>query len=149
MKAKEFLLQLKKLDVMITNKLIEKEQWKLIASGTTAMVGGERVQSSGSQQKMADAVVRYINIEQEIDMVIDTLVDAKKDVISVIEQLNPTEYDVLHKIYVQYMSLSDVADMYDDKKYSAITTIHGRGIKHVQDILDRREKPCTKEELKI
>ena len=63
MKAKDFLKQLKKLDAMITNKLIEREQWKSIATGSTGVSDGERVQSSGSQQKMADAVARYIDIE--------------------------------------------------------------------------------------
>ena len=143
MNAREFLEQLKKLDRLIANKLIEKEQWRSIATGTTAHSDGERVQSSGSQQKMADAVVRYINIEQEIDAVIDQLVDTKKDVISVIEQLKPDEYDVLHKRYVQYMELYEVAEQYEDKSYSWVTTTHGRGIKHVQDILDsRKDEVC-------
>ena len=148
-KAKDFLKQLKKLDKMIENKLIEKEQWKAIATGTTASsqsvkINGvlhnmERVQSSGSQQKMADAIDRYIDIEKEIDDCIDKLVDTKKDVISVIEQLNATEYDLLHKVYVQFITLFDVAEMYG-KTYSWATTVHGRALKKVQDILNKRSK---------
>lgn len=138
MDAKKYLKQLKRLDTMITNKLIEKEQWKAISLGTTAQLGGERVQASGSQQKMADAVCKYIDIESEIDACIDKLVDTKKDVISVIEQLNTTEYDILHKVYVQYITLEDVAGMYG-KSYTWVTTVHGRGIKAVQDILDARK----------
>ena len=98
------------------------------------------MQSSGSKQKMEGAVVRYINIEQEIDMVVDELVDRRKDVISVIEQLKPDEYDVLHKRYVQYMELYEVAEQYDDKSYSWVTTTHGRALKNVQKILDQREE---------
>ena len=139
MRAKYYLKQLKKLDLMINNKLIEKEQWKTIAMGTTARADGDRVQSSGSKQKMADAIDRYVDIEKEIDSVIDRLVDTKQDVISVIEQLEPPEYDLLHKVYVQYMSLSDVAAM-EDKSYSLITTIHGNALKHVQIIMNEREK---------
>ena len=138
MKAQDFLRQLKKLDCLITNKLIEKEQWQAMATGISARVGGERVQSSGSQQKMADAVGRYIDLEKEIDRTVDALIDTKKDVISVIEQLSPIEYDLLHKRYVQYMDLLDIADMYD-KSISWVTTMHGRGLKHVQDILDSRK----------
>ena len=137
--AKKYLRQLKRLDTMITNKLIEKEQWKAISIGTTAQMGGERVQASGSQQKMADAVCKYIDIEAEIDACIDRLIDTKKDVISVIEQLNTAEYDLLHKVYVQYITLEDVADMYG-KSYSWVTTVHGRALKAVQDILDGRER---------
>lgn len=138
MDAKNFLQQLKKLDCMITNKIAEKAHWKAIATGTTASIGGERVQSSGSQQKMADAVGRYVDIEREIDEQIDKLIDTKQDIISVIEQLNTTEYDLLHKVYVQYMSLFEVADKYGNT-YSWATTVHGRALKNVQMILDQKK----------
>lgn len=138
MKAKDFLKQLKKLDKMIDNKMIEKQQWVAIATGTTSFSDGDRVQSSGSQQKMADAVGKYIDIEAEIDQCIDRLIDIKKDVISVIEQLNATEYDVLHKVYVQYQTFDEVAVLYG-KTYSWTTTVHGRALKNVQRILDQRE----------
>lgn len=38
MKAKEFLRQIQKTDRMIENKMIEKEQWKSVALGTTAHI---------------------------------------------------------------------------------------------------------------
>lgn len=135
-KEKRFLNQIKKLDKLIENKLAEKEQWKLIASGTTIQLR-ERVQSSGSQQKMADAVVKYIDIESEINACIDSLISKKKDVISVIEQLDATEYDILHKVYVQFFTLYDVADIYQ-KSYSWVTSIHGRALANVRKILDER-----------
>ncbi len=137
MKAKEFLLQVKKLDKMIENKLIEVEQWKAIANNTVAEMSGERVQSSGNPQKMADAIAKYVDLEKEINQCIDDLIETKKGVISVIEQLNATEYDMLHKIYIQNIPLYDVAEMYD-RTYSWATTIHGRALKHVQLIIDKR-----------
>lgn len=137
MNAKEFLRQIRKLDKLIENKLIEIQRWKDIANNTTANLSGERVQSSGNPHKIADAIGRYIDLEREINQDIDNLVDTKKEVISVIEQLDVTEYDVLHKIYVQYLTLDDVADAYD-MSYSWVTTIHGRALKHVQNILNRR-----------
>ncbi len=138
MDAKKFLNQLKKLDKMIENKLAEKERWKAIATGTTAPIGGDRVQSSGSKQKMEDAVIRYVSIDKEIDEQIDKLVDTRQEIISVIERLNATEYDVLHKIYVQYFTLYEVADSYGNT-YSWATTVHGRALKQVQGILDARQ----------
>jgi len=138
MDAKTFLNQLRKLDKMIENKLAEKAQWKAIATGTSASIGGERVQSSGSQQKMADAIDRYVDIEKEIDEQVDALIDKRQDVIRIIEQLNATEYDLLHKVYVQYITLYEVADIYGNT-YSWATTVHGRALKNVQAILDRKE----------
>ncbi len=138
MEAKKFLNQLKKLDKLIENKLIEKNQWKTISTGTTANMCGERVQTSGSKSKMADAVVKYVDLEREINERIDALVDERKNVISVIEQLNTVEYDLLHKMYVQYYTLYEIASMYK-KTYSWATSIHGRALKNVQKILDERQ----------
>ena len=142
MEAREFLEQLTKLDMMIENKQIEKEQWKAIALNVTAKYDGERVQSSGSQQKMSDAIEKYIEIETEINACIDELIEIKKDVISVIEQLPAAEYDIIHKIYVQHLTLYDVTAM-SDRSYSAITTLHGRALKSVQKILNERK--CSDE----
>lgn len=139
--AKDFLKRLKKLDVLIENKLIEKEQWKAIAMNVTSgKHDSEKVQSTGNPQKMADAVIKCMEIEEEIDQYIDRLVDAKREVISVIEQLNPIQYDVLHKVYVQYKSFYDVSNDYDKSK-SWVTTVHGRALKNVQNILDERKIP--------
>lgn len=138
MRAKEYLRQLEKLDRMIENKLIERQRWRDLSTDTTAAIRGERVQSSGDLQRMETAIVSMIDLEKEIDDCIDRLVDTRRDVISVIEQLNATEYDLLHKIYVQHIPLYDVATN-SDKSYSWTTTVHGRALKNVQNILDARE----------
>lgn len=137
-RAATYLRQLRKLDLLVQNKLIEKRQWYEIATGVSPNMSGDRVQSSGSQQKMADAINRYIDLELEIDAAIDALVDKKREVIAVIEQLSATEYDLLHKIYVQGKDLQTAADDYD-KSYSWITTMHGRALQSVQRILDAGE----------
>lgn len=137
MNAKDFLRQIRKLDKMIENKLIEVRQLKELACNISPNLSGERVKSTPNPQRIADAIGKYIDLENEINQNIDELVDAKRDVLGVIEQLNATEYDILHKIYVQNLTLYDVADAYD-KTYSWVTTIHGRALKNVQRILDRR-----------
>ena len=136
MKAKDYLQQVNKLDRMISNKLIEVEQWKAIATGTTAYSNGDMVQSYGNQQRMESAICKYVSIQDEIDRYIDNMIDIKQDVIHTIEQLPAIEYDLLHHVYIQDKTLYDVADM-NDKTYSWATTIHGRALKHVQDILNK------------
>ena len=64
--------------------------------------------------------------------------DAKREVLGVIEQLNATEYDVLHKMYVQFLTLDEVAAR-KGKSYSWVTTMHGRALQDVQKILDGRD----------
>ena len=136
MNAKDFLKQIKRLDKLIENKMIEVQQWKEIAQSTTASnPSADRVQSSSNPHRISDAIDRYIDLEQEINRYVDELVDTKKAVISVIEQLEALEYDILHKMYVQNFTLYDVADKYD-RSYSWATTIHGHALKNVQKILD-------------
>lgn len=135
--ALDFLKQLKKLDKMIANKLIEIEQWKAIACGTTAQLGGERVQSSSSQQKMADAVDKCVDMQREINDDIDKLVDTRQDVIHVIEQLPADEYDLLHKIHVQYLTIREAGEKCG-KEYGWAKKTHRSGVKQVQKILDER-----------
>lgn len=138
MKAKNYLSELKKLDRLIENKLFERDQWLAIATNTTQHLTADRVQTSRKIDKLGDAVCDYVKVEAEIDAAIDKLVDRRREIIATIETLNVDHYDLLHKVYVQYWTLQDVADA-QDKTYSSITTMHGRALKCVQAILDKRE----------
>ena len=110
-----------------------------IALNITSNMSGEKVQSSGTQSKMADAINKCIDMEEEINSLVDRLIDTKREVVATIEQVeSPIEYDVLHKRYIQRMGLQDIADCYG-KEYGWATTTHGRALKSVQDILDARE----------
>ena len=134
--AQIYLEQPERLDIQIKNKLIEKQQWHDIALGITANMEGERVQSTGGKNKMADAIDKCVDMEAEIDRLVDELIDTKKDVIQTIERLDsPTEYNVLHMRYIQYLSLQDIADHYN-RDYGWATTTHGRALKSVQVILE-------------
>lgn len=139
LKAKEYLQQIRKLDKLIENKIIECQHWKNLACSITGNQSLENVQSTKIPDKMAFAVGKYVDIEREINNCIDTLYESKKDILNVIEQLDITEYDILHKVYIQYMDLNDVAIKLD-KSYSWVTTMHGKALKDVQKILDARIK---------
>ena len=135
MEAKEYLRQVKRADLKIKNKLIEKQQWHDLSVSITSVMGGERVQSSGNPSKMADAVIVATDMEALILKEVIHLRDVKTKVINTIEQLDsPTEYDVLHRRYIQYQSLQEVADHYH-KDYGWATTVHGRALKNVQKLL--------------
>ena len=139
MKAKEFLQQVKKLDYMIENKMVELQHWKSMACSTGYFSVKEKVQTSSSQQKMAEAVEKYVDIEREINACIDNLVDTKRDIINDIERLSVLEYDVLHKCYIQGLTLKETA-VTMNKSYQSIVMLHGVALKNVQEILDEREE---------
>ena len=131
-----------KLDSIIRNKLIEQKQWRDIALGITANMDGEKVQSTGSQSKMADAVIKCVDMETEINSLIDNLIDTKKEVIQTIERLDSaTEYNVLHMRYIQYKTLQEIADHYG-YEYGWATTTHGRALASVQELLEKNVTSC-------
>lgn len=138
MKAICYLKQLEKLDAIIENKQIEKAQLIDIALSITGHSDGERVQSSGSKQRMADAVIEYSDIDREIEQEILAAKRARRDIIKTIEQLSAKEYDLLHKIYIQRMTFKEVAAA-KGKSTSWATTVHGRALQSLQKILDQRE----------
>lgn len=134
-KAKAFLSRISSLDMRIQNKEVEKRQWLDIAMGITSRTDGERVKSSGSQQKMANAIDKYIDLEREIDAEIDRLVDMKREIVAMIEQLKPVEYDVLHKRYIQGLSFGEIAFAHK-RSDSWATTVHGRALASLNELLE-------------
>lgn len=137
-KAQEYLEQVDKLNAMIENKMAEVSQWRDVALGITTNTEGERVQSSGSQQKMADAINRVIDLQAEINSMIDKLIDTKQEIIKTIERLNATEYDVLHKRYIQGMTFDEIGAA-KGKSKSWATTVHGRALQNLNVILNSCE----------
>lgn len=134
-KAQIFLERVEMYDTIIENKLIEKQQWHELAMSITAHMDGERVQSSGSKSKMADAIIKCLAVEEEIADAVDNLIEHKQKVVKALEKLHsPTFYAVLHKRYIQYIPLTDIADHYG-KEYSWVTTTQGRALKCLEKIL--------------
>lgn len=169
MRAKDFLQQIEKLELMIENKKAEKIRWKDIASNITSsfnnvlvevkppkyefrngmiieiekgkyeLQGMDRVQSSGNPQKMENAVDEFMNLDEEIIQCEIWLIECQNEITRTIELLSPTEYDLLHKVYIQKMSLSDVGQK-RNKSYSWAKAVHGSALKNLQIILDEKEK---------
>lgn len=147
--AKEYLLQIRKLEELITGKRWELEQMLAAAEGMTAygedvVIDGQRhaldkVQSSGNPQRMADAVCSYVDVKARALQDIAGWQAEQQERISMIQPLPETEYKLLHRVYVRGMTLRDVADEFD-RTYSWATTVHGIALKRVQKALDKRRE---------
>ena len=87
---------------------------------------------------MADSIIKTLEVQQEINSHVKVLCELRKEVISVIEQLDADEYDLLHKVYVQYYTLKEVQYM-KKRSYSSITSLHGRALNNVLKILERKK----------
>lgn len=139
MDAKEYLLQVRKIDRIINNRIEEAEYWRSVAMGTTAYSEGDRVQSSGNKQKMENAICRHLQMEEEVNRYIDKLVDVRQEILLTIENLPTADYEVLHKAYVQCKNFTVIAfEM--EKSRSWVTSVHDRALQGVQRLLDERKE---------
>lgn len=134
MDAKEYLQKMNYYYSKIEEDKERVEQLKEEAEKRTSSNTPDRVQSSGSNSKMADKVCEWVVIEQQIAE------DEKKmqEIVDTIEQLKPYESTVLYRAYKYDKSLGEVArDMH--RSYSWVAKIHRIGVKKVQKILDERK----------
>lgn len=138
MNAKDYLQQIRKINRLIENKTIDANFYRALAEGCAVPgVGSDKVQSSPSPDKMENAIIKCIALQDEIYDKIVELVSAKSHITETLERLPSKEYDVLHKMYVQDIPISVIAEE-EEKSVSAICKLHGRGLQHVQRMLDEK-----------
>jgi hypothetical protein len=135
MDAVSFLSQYQKLELQIYNKRADVERKRSIAASIGGFQMSERVQSSGTQSKMADRIIDVVALETEIEK----LIEKQNDIINVIESLEAMEYDVLYKIYILGVTLKEVATL-NSYSYNWAYKWYKKGIASVQKILDDRIK---------
>lgn len=119
-------------------KLDERQFWYDLSLTITGQMGGERVQSSGAKDKMAQARDVCMEVENDILAQVKTLALKQKEVTGVLDQLtNPTEYKLLHQKYIQFKELKVIADNFKSD-YTWATTVHGRALKSVEAIMGQK-----------
>lgn len=143
MKAQEFLRQYEKQQTIIASCWEEVARWKDVAHSVTGCTEGERVQSSGSKQKMADAVISYSDIQADIKQRIAEAREIQNEIIRKIAQLKESEYYVLHSIYILGKQFKEVAAS-KNKSISWATSLHGTALANLQTILDAENNSVEK-----
>ena len=131
MNINEYLEEIQLIDTKIANKQYEVDMWKEIAKGTAGRSEGERVQSSANQQKTANAVAKYVDIEREIE----ALNRERALFIKRIERLKKNQYNVMHDVYIKGMTLRQSA-LSHMKKSTWSSTIHKLAKKELQKIIE-------------
>ena len=143
MEAFDYLNQIKKMDAKINNDIEELASLQALATRTTSALGGNVVKASGSQQKMADCVVKIAELKQSINAEVDALVEYKDQV----KQLIHTACDAecCRLLYLRYFQFETWEIIASEMKYSRqwITRrLHKRAMGQVQCYLDKKIKSC-------
>ena len=134
--AQTYLEQYEMNFVQVECRMAERQQWHDLAFCITQQISGERVQSSGSKSKMTEAYDHCIAMEALVSKEIKELSQKQEEIKKTLQRLdNPTEYKLLHMRYIQLKELKEIADVFK-ADYTWATTVHGRALKSLQEILD-------------
>lgn len=112
MTVKEYLEQIKVLDIKIDQKQKQLDELRLKAYGDKSpSIGKSLIQSSPSGDQMESSVVKYVDLEREIESMIDTYTDTKNRIINEIQSLDDHRYiDLLYKRYVEYKAFETISN---------------------------------------
>lgn len=134
--AQTYLEQYEMNFVQVECRMAERQQWHDLAFCITQQISGDRVQSSGSKSKMTEAYDHCIAMEAWVSKEIKELSQKQDEIKRTLQRLdNPTEYKLLHMRYIQFKELKEIADVFK-ADYTWATTVHGRALKSLQEILD-------------
>mgnify|MGYP002627264827 CR=1 FL=1 len=103
MTAKQYLSQLKKIDIQIRQLMSEKDFLEAQLTKATMTPREIQVQSSLPADPMADKVARIVDIEKELDEKVDQLIDLRQVIVRQIQSLpNQMHIIILYKRFVEY-----------------------------------------------
>lgn len=133
--------EIRRLDAVIDAKLAERDALYEMLTHITPTLKQDVVSSCGFQQdKMGNAIAKIADLGNEIDSVIDSFIDKKREASALLERLeNPLHYQVLHKRYVLFQSFEKIAgDL--NYSYRNICYLHGRALQAFDGVLQRKEE---------
>ena len=119
MTAKEYLSQARLLDARINAKIQQVAALNDLATHATATLTGMPRNPNRSESRMAEAVVKIVDLQNEINHDIDELVDLKREIVGVIKRIDNPEYQTLLELrYLCFYSWEKVAvEMEYDLRY--------------------------------
>lgn len=129
MEVKQYLGQIKRLEMQIQNKIAEIYQLRTMAESITVSTDKENVKSSGDKDKLGCIMAKIVDMEAEVDR----MVDKRCDIVSQIEGLEDTEsYDVLAKIYILDRDLKAIA-IEKGIAYKTFSRVHKKALKEFEN----------------
>lgn len=143
MTAEDFLEGYSKIDAIIKSKQKKIEDLNDKATGTTSHLSPDKVQTSGSGQKMANSVDEALDLIEEIEPLKIQRTEIRREIESVIEQLPLLRYKILYRYYILFMSPQAIGDEIDRTK-DTVNRQHRIAVAEVQSILDKMPQNNTK-----
>ena len=119
MTNKAYLSQARHLDTRIKSKLQQVDSLNELATNCSLVLTGMPRNPSASNSRMAEAITKIVDLQNEINRDIDKLVELKREIMGVIKAVqNPDFQTILVKRYLCFLSWEKIAvDMDYDLRY--------------------------------
>ena len=136
MEAKEYLKQIKTLDIKIKNKSLELEDIENKMKGVTGISYEEKTSGSVNNKSPQEKLVhKYIAYQDELEKDINKLAECKSQAMNLIDKIEDADcVDVLYKRYFQFKKWEQIA-VEKNYSYQGICKIHGKALQMMNEIL--------------
>lgn len=112
MTAKEYLQQIRKLNLQIKNKKLELENLTYQMTGSRSLSFSDKppTVSKSIKSPQEKFIYKYLNYEREIKSDIAKLLDLKKEAMLIIDKIDDSNYvDLLYKRYIHCLHWKEIA----------------------------------------
>lgn len=131
MTAKEYMEQARYLDMQINSKIEQVRTLNELATKVTTVYSDMPHSPNRNTGRMEETIAKIIDLESEIDRDIDASVDLKREIQTVINNIEDEKYRVLLELrYINQKSWEEIANQLGyDLRYTH--KIHGRALQKI------------------
>ena len=132
-KAKLYLQQIRKMDIIIDQRLKERDELRDFDGVTAIAYDKDPVQTSpNGSAPFEHTIEKLIELDAKIDALIDEYVTTKNRIIGEIQSLdNANHIDLLYKRYVEYKSFGEIAKEMN-YEYYWVCRMHGYALQEFE-----------------
>lgn len=110
MTAKEYLSQAYRLDKRIDSKIEQLKSLNLLATKCTSTLSDMPKSQSAGNSRLEDTVVKIVDLQEEINRDIDSLVVLKRDIVRRIKSVQNPEYQIILELrYLCFKTWEEIA----------------------------------------
>lgn len=131
MATKEYLSQAYRIDQRINSKLEQIVSLRELATKATSTLSDTPRSGSRNVHSMEGIIVKMVDLENEINKDIDTLVDLKREFVFIIKRIDNPEYQTL--LELRYLCFKTWEQIAVEMGYSLqhIFRIHDKALKNI------------------
>jgi hypothetical protein len=138
MNAKEYLNQAFRIDERINSKIEQARSLRALAEKATSVISKTPPNGARNVSRVEDVIIKMADLEAEINADAESLVDLKRDIVSVIKKIENPEYQTLLELrYLCFKAWEQIAvDMH--RSIQHIYRLHEAALKALEKILKLR-----------